>query len=208
MKKAANKIRAFVLALSTTVAVSVLGSCASTGSTVSTAKNLSSVYVTNTNKIKVLMPEYMGGEIDSLYIFSADFGSQSLSALSYFFSDQTEMSLTLLSDFGPDIGHLNYDGTTVDFVLPVKAPIKGEYIVADLQNIFYPADCLSENYSAAGLVFESTSMEDGSEVRTISSKNKPVEKITIKYSDDKIPNEVVLENTLRGYSYTLEMAEE
>ena len=62
--------------------------------------------------------------------------------------------------------------------------------------------------SAAGLVFESTSMEDGSEVRTISSKNKPVEKITIKYSDDKIPNEVVLENTLRGYSYTLEMAEE
>ena len=208
MMKAANKIRTLILALSTGAVLSVLTSCVSTSSMVSTAKKLSSVYVTNTNKIKVLMPEYMVGEVDSLYVFSADFGSQSLSALSYFFSDPSEMSLTLLSDFGLDVGHLNYDGNTVDFVLPVKAPIKGEYVVADLQNVFYPTECLSENYSAAGLVFESTNMDDGSEVRTISSKSKTVEKITIKYSDDGIPNEVVLENMLRGYSYTLEMAEE
>ena len=202
-----NMIRA-ASALLLTFAASLLSSCATTKSTVSTARNLSSVYVTNTNTIKVLSPEYMDAEIDCVYVFSADFGEQNLSTLSYLYSDSEGMEMLLLSDFGIEIGHLNYDGKSVDLALPVKAPIKGEYIVADLQNIFYPEQCLAENYASAGLTFKSTTLEDGSVIRTVSKKDRTVEKITMKLNEDGNPESVVLENLLRGYTYRLTLADE
>ncbi len=180
---------------------SLFVSCASTKSAVNTAKSSSAVYVTNTKKIHVLSPEYMDEELDAIYDFSADFGDQNLSALSYVFVNGEEISMNLMTPFGADIGSLYYDGGTVSFSLPIKVGIKGEYIVADLQNIFYPAQYLAENYSSVGLDFvEST---DGDRTfRTISSGKKVVEKIEID------PDKIVLENVLRGYTYTLKAVDE
>lgn len=191
------------------ITAAILSSCATTKSTLTTADNLSSVYVTNTNKVKLLSPEYMDKEIDALYVFSADFGKQSMSALSYFFADSEEMNLLLLSDFGIEIGSLRYDGKTLDFSMAAAGgAIKGEYIACDLENIFYPAQYLEEHYAASSLIFESSD-EDGADVtRTISTGKKTVEKITMTLTEDGIPDEVTLVNYLRGYSYKLKLTEE
>lgn len=185
----------------------VFASCATTKNTLATAKKLGKVYVTNTNKIQLLTPQYMSGDVDALYVFSADFGKQSFSALSYFYSDSEEMSMTLLSDFGLEMGSLYFNGEEVDFAIPMEASIKGEYIVSDLENIFYNEASLEENYRSAGLNF--TVEQNGRTItKTVSTSKKVVERITMTVLEDGTVDEVYLENILRGYTYKLKLAEE
>lgn len=199
-------LRSFVLGLVLVVA-GFMTSCATTSNSLATANNLGKVYVTNTNKVKLLMPQYMEGVVDALYVFSANLGGQSFSALSYFYADDQEMSMLLLNDFGIEMGSLDYDGFKLDFSMAVAGGVKGEYIASDLENIFYPIDCLSENYSASGLTFTS-SEDEGKIVRTISKKDKVIETITMTLNEDGIPQEVLLDNKLRSYSYKLSLTEE
>jgi len=156
------------------------------------------VYVTNSKKINLLPPENTTVELDILQQFNGTFGDTDFSMLSFSQIDKSEISLSLINDFGTDMGHLYYDGDHVSFksaYLPSKLP--GEYIVAEIQNAYYDEKVLQENYSKAGLKFECETPG----LRKIYDGKKLIEEIFI--SDDKVK----IINYLRGYSFELINAE-
>ena len=156
------------------------------------------VYVTNTKKIKLLSPENTTVSLDILQQFNGTFGETSFTMLSFTQIDKNEISLSLINDFGTDMGHLFYSGEHVSFksaFLPSKLP--GEYIVAEIQNAYYDEKVLQENYSKAGLKFDCET--EG--VRKIYDGKKLIEEIYI--SVDKVK----IINYLRDYTFELINAE-
>jgi len=160
------------------------------------------VYITNSKKVKLLSPEKAALVFDGVQLLNGSFGSQSFSLLSYTQIDERGISLSLMNDFGADMGNLFYDASTLAFdsaYFPKTLP--GEYIICDIQNAYYSEEALRNNYEAAGLRFEvSTQEENGGELlqtRRIYDGKKLIEEITLsKY-------EVTIKNILRGYSYQL-----
>lgn len=174
----------------------LISSCKSTRAIQNT--ELRPVYVTNSKKINLLPPENTTVELDILQQFNGTFGDTDFSMLSFSQIDKSEISLSLINDFGTDMGHLYYDGDHVSFksaYLPSKLP--GEYIVAEIQNAYYDEKVLQENYSKAGLKFECETPG----LRKIYDGKKLIEEIFI--SDDKVK----IINYLRGYSFELINAE-
>ena len=174
----------------------LISSCKSTRAVQNT--ELHPVYVTNSKKINLLPPENTTVELDILQQFNGTFGDTDFSMLSFSQIDKSEISLSLINDFGTDMGHLYYDGDHVSFksaYLPSKLP--GEYIVAEIQNAYYDEKVLQENYSKAGLKFECETPG----LRKIYDGKKLIEEIFI--SDDKVK----IINYLRGYSFELINAE-
>ncbi len=174
----------------------LISSCKSTRAVQNT--ELRPVYVTNSKKINLLPPENTTVELDILQQFNGTFGDTDFSMLSFSQIDKSEISLSLINDFGTDMGHLYYDGEHVSFkspYLPSKLP--GEYIVAEIQNAYYDEKVLQENYSKAGLKFECETPG----LRKIYDGKKLIEEIFI--SGDKVK----IINYLRGYSFELINAE-
>ena len=174
----------------------LITSCKSTRT--QTQDYLRPVYVTNTKKIKLLSPENTTMSLDILQQFNGTFGETSFTMLSFTQIDKNEISLSLINDFGTDMGHLFYSGEHVSFksaFLPSKLP--GEYIVAEIQNAYYDEKVLQENYSKAGLKFDCET--EG--VRKIYDGKKLIEEIYI--SADKVK----IINYLRDYTFELINAE-
>ncbi len=165
--------------------------------------NLRPVYVTNTKKINLLLPSNISIVKDGLQLFNGTFGDKCFSMMSYTQIDESGISLSLINDFGTDMGNLFFDGNQVSFdsaYLPSKLP--GEYIVAEIQNAYYDEDILQKNYSSAGLRFEVQSKPDereneSVEIRKIYDGKKLIEEIYI--SEEKVN----IINYLRGYSFEL-----
>ena len=161
-------------------------------------KELRPVYVTNTKKVNLLPLEDTAVEVDLLQLFNGTFGETEFTMLSFSQIDKSQISLSLINDFGTDMGHLYYDGQHVSFnslYLPSKLP--GEYIVAEIQNAYYDEKVLKENYSKAGLKFDCETPG----CRKIYDGKKLIEEIFI--SDDKIK----IINYLRAYTFELINAE-
>ena len=94
-----------------------------------------------------------------------------------------------------------YNGESVIFDSPLLPDnLKPEYIICDIQNIYYDLEALQENYAKVGLSFEETSYEFG-KVRLLKNGSKLIEEINFN------GNEVKLTNHLRGYEYILIQAE-
>lgn len=160
------------------------------------------VYVTNTKPMYLLSPENTDGEVDSYQLLQGQFGSQSFTLLCYIISNSDGINITLLNDFGTDMGSLNYDGNQVNFesvVFPENLP--AEYILLDIQNAYYKKESLEKAYKLAGLTFEEENTAEAS-VRVIKSGKKIVEVIT------KNGNYIKIQNSLRGYEYNLIEGEE
>lgn len=173
-----------------------LTSCSSTKK-IGSESALSPVYITNTKPIQLLPPSSMNGQENCLQLLNGDFGAQSFSLLVYFEADENGIFMTLLNDFGTDMGSLSYDGSSVLFESAVfPKNMKAEYIIADIQNAFYKVEDLKANYEAAGLTFEVANDGEKS-IRRIKNGKKTVEEITIS------GNFIKIQNILRGYEYKL-----
>lgn len=169
------------------------------------------VYVTNRHKVPLLLPCDMNGAVETYQVMEGSYGNQHFSMLLYFFSDQNEMQLLLLNDFGTDMGSLFYDGREVRFESAMfPKNLKAEYIVCDIQNAYYDSAALEANYKSAGLSFESvrTLYETGEpvEVRKIFEEKKLIEEITLK--NGREVQSITIRNYLRGYEYKLTKVEE
>ena len=187
-------------------------SCKSTGAAKKTDEKLSSlrpVYITNTKKVNLLPPAAAGGVFEGLQLLNGSFGGTSFNLLSYSQIDATAISLSLMNDFGTDMGNVFYDGAKVIFdsaYFPKNLP--GEYIICDIQNAYYDEAALRENYEKAGLQFEVWNgsgynrAAGVSETRLIKDGKKLIEEISI------IDNTVTIKNYLRGYEYQLTKLEE
>ncbi len=172
-----------------------------------TATGLRPIYVTNTKKVNLLLPEHAAGVLDELQLLNGSFGDSNFNLLSYTQIDATAINLSLMNDFGTDMGNLFYDGSQVIFdsaYFPKALP--GEYIICDIQNAFYDSAALEENYKNSGLIFEDILIcwETGTpeEVRKIYDGKKLIEEISI------IDDTVTIKNHLRGYEYKLTKIEE
>lgn len=178
----------------------ILSSCASKKIE---ASGLRPVYVTNSKKINLLNPSKVCVVFEGLQALNGSFGSQSFSLLSYTQIDAKGINLSLMNDFGTDMGNLFYDGSKVIFdsaYFPKALP--GEYIICDIQNAYYDKDELRKNFEAAGLKFEVSVAENEVEIRKIFDGKNLIEEISISQ------NEVKIQNLLRGYSYQLVNAED
>ncbi len=168
--------------------------------------DFSPVYVTNTSKYAILPTTSMNGSVDCLQKMTADFGKgNSFDFDVYVISDKTQLSMTVLNEFGTTMASLFYDGASLDFdsmIFPKN--LKAEYIVADFQFILYNVEDLKPALEKIGVNLEVTSEPvDGevAEVRTLSKKGKVISKIT------KTALTIKYENFLRGYGYTLSEVE-
>lgn len=159
------------------------------------------VYVTNTKKVYLLPPENMAGAVDNIQLLNGSFGDQTFSLLVYFQSDQKGIFMSLLNDFGTDMGNISYDGEKVDYQSSYfPANLKAEYILLDIQNAYYKVESLKSLYEKAGLIFEAEG-EDGY-LRTIKNGQNLIEEIEI------TSNSINIKNYLRGYEYNLVKGDE
>ena len=97
-----------------------LSSCATNKNTVArrevqTAVSLRPVYITNTKKVNLLMPSYADGIYEGIQLLNGSFGDTSFNLLSYTQIDAKGISLSLMNDFGADMGNLFYDGEKLIF---------------------------------------------------------------------------------------------
>ena len=167
-------------------------------STKTSAGGLRPVYITNSKKVNLLPAANAGQVFDGLQLLNGSFGTQSFSLLSYTQIDESGISLSLMNDFGADMGNVFYDGNQVIFDSAYfSKALPGEYIICDIQNAYYDEAALRENYKAVGLRFEA---ESGS--RRIYDANKLIEEILF------LENTVIIKNLLRGYEYNLTRIEE
>ena len=181
----------------------------------------SPVYLTNSSQYALLPTEAMDGNLDGIQRMCADFGGTVFDFTVYAISDSTQLSMTILNEFGTTMGNLFYDGSNLDFdsaVFPKN--LKAEYIVADFQLCFYKVDELKTALSKIGLEFENL-LECGADgtcvdTRILRQKNKMISKITKTYaaSDENSSEKteslksIRYENFLRGYGYTLTSEED
>ncbi len=181
------------------------------------------VYITNSKKVNLLMPSHAAAVFEGLQLLNGSFGTSSFTLLSYTQIDSSGISLSLMNDFGTDMGNVFFDGQQVIFdsaYFPKALP--GEYIICDIQNAYYDEGAVRKNLESAGLKFE-VSREAGSqaadfaggaelagvtdsadliEIRKILDGKKVIEEITI------LKNTIKIKNYLRGYEYNLTLIEE
>ncbi|MBQ4378961.1 MAG: DUF3261 domain-containing protein [Treponema sp.] len=169
----------------------------------------SPVYVTNSSKYTVLPPVFMAGKLDAFQQMSAKFGDKEFEMPVYVVADETQLSMTVLNEFGTTLAGLFYDGSVLEFnsaVFPKN--MKAEYIVADFQFCLYDSEELKSALSKIGIDFTTEKIPgtDGktTEIRTLKKGKKIISKITV--ISETAGNSISLiqyENFLRGYSYTL-----
>ncbi len=170
----------------------IFNSCATTKQNL-----LRPVYITNTKKVSLLAPENTEHEFDGIQLLNGAYGDTEFTLMSYTQISSEGINLSLMNDFGTDMGFVSYDGTTVIFdsaYFPKALP--GEYIVCDIQNAFYDSQSLKNLYEKAGLSFEVID-ENGIQTRKIIDGKDVVEEIQI------TDNSVLINNYLRGYKYKL-----
>lgn len=161
------------------------------------------VYVTNSRVIDLLPPQDAAGTVDSLFLFSGNAGRTSFCIQAYMKIDQNGIFISLLNDFGTDMGSLSYTGEhlALDSAVFPKS-IKPQYAAADIQFTYYNPDSVRSALQNAGLEFTVEQGDSGTEIRKIMDGEKCVEEIT------KTAGSVKINNYLRGYEYDLMEAEE
>ena len=187
---------------------------------------LPQVYITNSKKIKLLKNSEFQGNFDKIQMISGNFGSQNFEFLGNLQIDSNSLSLTILSPMGTDLGAIYFDekGIVLDSAY-FPQNLKAEYIICDIQNAYFPAESLRENFKEAGLSFTEEIMnlskneenvktddeipqnsknliEKNQIIRKIYDKNKIIEEIVISQ------NEIRISNKLRNYEYILINLEE
>lgn len=161
------------------------------------------VYVTNSRVIDLLPPQDAAGLIDSLYMLNGKFGQTSFYIQAYMHSDGNGILISLLNDFGTDMGSLSYTGGQLSFNSSVfPKSLKPQYVAADIQLTFYNPDAVRAALESAGLGFTFETKADGTEVRKVMDGKKCVEEIS------KSAGSVKIVNYLRGYEYDLTEAAE
>lgn len=176
-------------------------SCKSNKIEKSGEEGLNPVYVTNSKKIELLAPTAKSVPLDQVQLLNGRFGKQEFSLIVYFVLNDDGIFISLLNDFGTDMGSAFFDGKNVQFESSIfPKNMKAEYIIADIQNAYYKSEALKRNYEKAGLVFEEIQVDRGDRphvIRIIKDGKKIIEQITI------FENSIRIVNNLRGYEYNL-----
>lgn len=155
------------------------------------------VYVTNTNIVDLLAPEYIDGAVDSLYLLSGTAGGTSFFVQAFMQADKSGMFITLFNDFGVDMGTLTYTRESLSLDSSVFPKyVKPQYIAIDMQFAFYAPDAIAAALQSAALDFV-VEKADSREVRKIMKGKKCIEEVI------KTRDTIQIVNYLRRYEYNL-----
>ena len=160
-------------------------------------KDLGKVFVTNTKSIYLLSPDFLSKPVDKLFLMTFESDSFKFSTPIYVYADKSGIYLTILNDFGIDMGSLNFSDGQIELdssIFPDK--IKPVYLINEFQNAFYQQAALSQNLKNSSLDLQILE-EENCQKRIIKSSKKLVEEIEISSSS------VVITNHIRGYKITL-----
>ncbi len=155
------------------------------------------VYITDTKAIS-LLPPAAGIEERSIHqAIEGYFGETAVSFEGFVRMDRDEIIMIAMTPFGSGVYEIVYNGTTAAIasgVLPAGA--KPEYMVADFQFCYFPADAVSRNVAAAGLNFRESTTASGWR-RVIEDQGQVVMEVR------RTGNELSFTNHLRHYGYTV-----
>lgn len=158
------------------------------------------VYVTNFKTVQILPEDcYSGDELNAMYQLQVSAEGQSFSLIAMMYADDMGLELTLLNDFGTEMGYLYYGDGFVELDCSLLPDMMyAEFLVHDIQLALYDFAALTANYAGKGLSItsEETCLE---EVRTLKNGKKVIE--TARISQDR--TEITIENHYRGYSFSL-----
>ena len=160
-------------------------------------KDLGKVFVTNTKSIYLLSPDFLSKPVDKLFLMTFEIDSFKFSTPIYVYADKSGIYLTILNDFGIDMGSLNFSDGQIELdssIFPDK--IKPVYLINEFQNAFYQQAALSQNLKNSSLDLQILE-EENYQKRIIKSSKKLVEEIEISSSS------VVITNHIRAYKITL-----
>ena len=160
-------------------------------------KDLGKVFVTNTKSIYLLSPDFLSKPVDKLFLMTFESDSFKFSTPIYVYADKSGIYLTILNDFGIDMGSLNFSDGQIELdssIFPDK--IKPVYLINEFQNAFYQQAALSQNLKNSSLNLQILE-EENCQKRIIKSSKKLVEEIEISSSS------VVITNHIRAYKITL-----
>ncbi|MCK9171648.1 MAG: DUF3261 domain-containing protein [Treponema sp.] len=161
------------------------------------------VYVTNSHVINLLPVQDTADPVDSLFLLSGNAGNTSFCIQAYMKIDAAGIFISLLNDFGTDMGSLSYTGEQLSFDSTVfPKSFKPQYIAADIQFTYYRPDAVRSVLRNSGLDFMVESGKDRTEIRKIMDGKKCIEEITKSAGSAKVVN------YLRGYEYDVMEAEE
>ena len=167
------------------------GSCASKAAT----RDSPSVYLAENSRFYLLPAYEIEKPMDMAQSVSASYDGRSYFMNAWVLADTSGIEMSLLNEFGANMGTLSYRDKKVSFSSPVfPKNIQGEYIVADFQLCFYNPLPLGEALKKCGLELETQG--NGSR-QILQGKNLIIE-------IHKTRNSVAYFNHLRGYNYTLE----
>ena len=160
-------------------------------------KDLGKVFVTNTKSIYILSPDFLSKPVDKLFLMTFESDSFKFSTPIYVYADKSGIYLTILNNFGIDMGSLNFSDGQIELdssIFPDK--IKPVYLINEFQNAFYQQAALSQNLKNSSLDLQILE-EENCQKRIIKSSKKLVEEIEISSSS------VVITNHIRAYKITL-----
>ena len=160
-------------------------------------KDLGKVFVTNTKSIYILSPDFLSKPVDKLFLMTFESDSFKFSTPIYVYADKSGIYLTILNNFGIDMGSLNFSDGQIELdssIFPDK--IKPVYLINEFQNAFYQQAALSQNLKNSSLDLQILE-EENCQKRIIKSSKKVVEEIEISSSS------VVITNHIRAYKITL-----
>ena len=160
-------------------------------------KDLGKVFVTNTKSIYLLSPYFLSKPVEKLFLMTFESDSFKFSTPIYVYADKSGIYLTILNDFGIDMGSLNFSDGQIELdssIFPDK--IKPVYLINEFQNAFYQQAALSQNLKNSSLDLQILE-EENCQKRIIKSSKKLVEEIEISSSS------VVITNHIRAYKITL-----
>jgi uncharacterized protein YerC len=156
------------------------------------------VFLTDAKSVTLLPTEALAGRLEMRQLMEARYGGQTFSIEAYVKADTASITMVALSVFfGTEIYSLTFRNAAIEYTaVSFAGALKPEYLVADFQFCYFPAEAVAAMLQAAGLSFTETKTGDGW-VREIRDGERRIIAITRK------GNTIEYANLLRGYGYTI-----
>lgn len=171
-------------------------SCASRSALVS---DRHPVFYSDLHFVHLIDPAKNPTRIEERQNMTGYYGERKFSAESWMLIDSLSIRLMLFGAMGNTIAEVAYTKDSICFESRWMdaQKVKPEYILADVQFCYYPAEVLKENFRSAKLEFSET-RENERIVRTLSENGRVILRM------EKVGNRISLKNELRNYGYQIE----
>lgn len=186
----------FVLAAT----VWMLSACASSSKSL---KENAVVYYSNSKSGELISPEFFENSLEENQQMQGHYGEKKITGMSWMQLNDSLIHLMIFSSMGNEIANLVYTKDSLIFTskwMDAKK-VKPEYIIADIQFVYYPKNVLEKHFKKVGLEFKELKNEDVF-VRTLSEND------TLLMKMEKSKNQIRFENLIRKYEYQIERGKE